>query len=450
MKKTHTSLAKRLVAASLSLSLLFAASFTSCSDDDDEEENGQTQITSLSAPTNLAAEQAVDDEGDATKAVSLSWSAVDGASYYWVYYNTTGDASGATLLTSYVTATSYTAYIIYDGNYYFWVKAASGTDSDATTSNFSECAACYVAYFAFLDAPEGVTASVSEDTSNAVDITWAHGGTSYYYSIYYSTSGDSSTATLLEKNVYGYASSYSTTVTETIVLTESGTYYFWVKRQSGYQYSSASGVDTSDFSDVTDAVEFTYSDLEAPKDVEVSRPYTNTLQVSWSDNGAAYYWVYYGTEEDTSKSTQLTKTSLAYTYLSLDEDDDNTTYYFWVKAADGYSSDYASSDYSTVASYKFTYTSLTTPTSVSVAKAYSSTYKVSWDDTGAYYYRVWQGTSSDSSEASLVTKYISGYCYHYVTLSTSGTYYFWVQSVDGASDDDAVSEYSTAASITVE
>ena len=449
MKKTHKGLAKRLVAASLAFSLLFAASLTSCSDDDDEEEGEQTQITSLSAPTNLAAEQAVDDEGDATRAVSLSWSAVDGASYYWVYYNTTGDASGATLLTSYVTATSYTAYIIYDGNYYFWMKAASGTDSDATTSDLSECATCYVAYFAFLDAPEGVTASVSEDTSNAVDITWAHGGTSYYYSIYYSTSDDSSTATLLEKNVYGYASSYSTTVTETIVLTESGTYYFWVKRQSGYQYSSSSGVHTSDFSEVTDAVEFTYSSLEAPEDVTVSKPYTNALQVSWSDNSAAYYWVYYGTENDSSKATQLTKTSLAYTYLSLGSEDGGT-YYFWVKAADGYSSDYASSDYSTVASYKFTYTTLTTPANVSVAKAYSSTYKVSWDDTGAYYYRVWQGTSSDSSAASLVTKYISGYCYHYVTLSTSGTYYFWVQSADGASDDDAVSDFSTAASITVE
>ena len=389
----------------------------------------------LSAPTNLTATAEEDD-------VSLSWSGVDGASYYWVYYNTTNDTESATLLASDVTETSYTATVSYDGNYYFWVKAADGSAGNSFTSDFSDVYGIYVAFKYELDAPEDVAVTLSSSTLNVIEISWTKVSSVTYYSIYYNTDDDPSTSTLLEKNVSVYSSG---THTKKETFSESGTYYFWIKSQSGYWSSSASAVHTSDFSDPA-SIEFTYTTLEAPDDLAVTRPYTNALKISWEDTGAAYYWVYYNTEDDSTTAAQLDKTTSASTILALDEDDDGTTYYFWVKAADGTASDSMVSALSDSVSYSFTYKELSAPTIGTIAKAYSTTYKLSWS-TDAYISRVYQGTEDDSSSAEFLKSTTLNYTY--ITLDEDGTYYFWVKSADSSSSSSNTSDFSESVSITI-
>ena len=94
------------------------------------------------------------------------------------------------------------------------------------------------------------------------------------------------------------------------------------------------------------------NDLSAPTGVTVTTATTgNRVTVKWTDNGATKYWVYYNSTNDTSTATCASKYETSGTYgcdISLPS---TGTYYFWVKAADGYSSTSATSDFSSVATY---------------------------------------------------------------------------------------------------
>ena len=87
-----------------------------------------------------------------------------------------------------------------------------------------------------LSAPTGVTVKASSNT-NYVTVKWTNNEAPYYW-IYYNSTNDCSTATLA--TTYGYSGI-------DIKLSESGTYYFWVKAADGNYYSSSA---TSDFSEV--------------------------------------------------------------------------------------------------------------------------------------------------------------------------------------------------------
>lgn len=96
--------------------------------------------------------------------------------------------------------------------------------------------------------------------------------------------------------------------------------------------------------------------LLAPTGVKVTASsITNYVTVKWTDNGAAYYWVYYSATNDSSLATCATKYSTTGKYGFDIRLTASGTYYFWVKAADGYSADSATSGFSDVASYVFTY-----------------------------------------------------------------------------------------------
>ena len=79
----------------------------------------------------------------------------------------------------------------------------------------------------------------------------------------------------------------------------------------------------------------------------------NTVKVKWTDNNSAYYWIYYNSSNDTSTATCVTKSASSsnstYGYeITLSS---SGTYYFWVKAADGYHSDSVTSDFSEPATF---------------------------------------------------------------------------------------------------
>ena len=81
--------------------------------------------TKLTAPTNLVAKLSE----TALNTINLTWDAVDGIDYYWIYYSTENDVSRAKTSIS----------LSESGTYYFWVKSANTYYSDdAITSDFSE------------------------------------------------------------------------------------------------------------------------------------------------------------------------------------------------------------------------------------------------------------------------------------------------------------------------
>lgn len=102
------------------------------------------------------------------------------------------------------------------------------------------------------------------------------------------------------------------------------------------------------------AVTLNENSLAAPKDVAVAASdKANTVNVTWTDNGAAKYWVYYNTSDDTESATIDTRTALAYQAKSGYEITLSSigAYYFWVKAADGYSATSKTSGFSATATY---------------------------------------------------------------------------------------------------
>ena len=186
-----------------------------------------------------------------------------------------------------------------------------------------------------LKAPTGLAVAASK-TTNTVKVTWTSNGADWYR-IYYNKSDDAATAIC--------ASKYATSGTDEITLSASGTYYFWIKAADNTETTSA-------FSDSV-SYDFTYTPLSAPTGLAVeasTKP--NTVKVTWKHNGAKNYWIYYSKKDD-PKSAKRHEEYGAYGYeITLS---DSGIYYFWIKAADGYSINDKTSDFSKSISYNFTY-----------------------------------------------------------------------------------------------
>lgn len=123
---------------------------------------------------------------------------------------------------------------------------------------------------------------------------------------------------------------------------EAGTYNLYV----------ASGIVKSNSIEVT----LTKNALKAPAGLAVAASTeTNTVKVTWTNNGAKRYWIYYNTSDDTATATCASRSGISGTYgyeITLSA---SGTYYFWIKAADGYDSTDKTGDFSSSISYNFTY-----------------------------------------------------------------------------------------------
>ena len=292
-------------------------------------------------------------------------------------------------------------------------------------------------------APTDVKAELDSNTVNGITISWTSTGAETYR-VYYNTSNDSSTAKVLTD--YTYSSKYSTTLSET------GTYYFWVRAADDYSPSSS----LSSFSNVA-SLSFTYTKLKVPTNVQVelSASKLNTVTVSWTTTGANYYHVYYGTTNDTASAILLESvfsTSCSKTFSA------SGTYYFWVKSANGYNDTDPTSDFSAVVSYNLVHQDLPVPANLTASKEGTGKYlgiRLTWDSTKSAWYHVYWGTTNDVSAAKkLDSEYGSEYnnskkVYADSDHLVSGTtYYFWVKSADGFNDTDPTSDFSAVASYT--
>ncbi|MBQ7612889.1 MAG: hypothetical protein IJU92_07455 [Spirochaetaceae bacterium] len=320
-----------------------------------------------------------------------------------------------------------------------------------------------------------ISAIQSTTTSNAVEITWRTSVKSYKYYIYYNSENNPLTATICYK--YGavgeeYDSSFKKTGffkgSEKVSLSESGTYYFWVK---GVSKDNVEG----NFSKVA-SCNFTASKLSTPIDITASQSETsyNNVTVTWRDTlKASKYYIYYSKTNDPSTATKYSLFGVATDEydasfnktgfykgsqdISLSE---SGTYYFWVKGVDGTGKE---SDFSTSSNCSFTYATLNAPIDVTVAISTTDSSKltVSWrDEKKANKYYIYYSTTNDSSTATKYSlfgvatdEYDSSFNKtgfykgsRDIPLSESGTHYFWVKGVDGTNHE---SDFSTVATYTI-
>ena len=284
----------------------------------------------LKAPAGLAVAASTE-----TNTVKVTWTN-NGAKMYRIYYNKSDDAATAICAKKLETdGTSGCEITLFaSGTYYFWIKAADGMVDTVPTSAFSDSVS-YDFTYTPLPTPTGLAVAASK-TTNTVKVTWTSNG-AYWYRIYYNKSDDAATAIC--------ASKYATSGTDEITLSASGTYYFWIKAADNTETTSA-------FSDSV-SYDFTYTPLSAPTGLAVeasTKP--NTVKVTWKHNGAKNYWIYYSKKDD-PKSAKRHEEYGAYGYeITLS---DSGIYYFWIKAADGYSINDKTSDFSKSISYNFTY-----------------------------------------------------------------------------------------------
>ena len=308
--------------------------------------------------------------------VTLTWRDSKNYDKYSIYYNTTNDSSTAKKYTyygyvskEYDSNNRLTGFykgsreipLSQSGTYYFWIKAVDGANKE---SLFSKSVSCEFTYTS-IDKPIDLSVKQSETSKNNVTISWRDSIQADKYSIYYNTTDDSSTA---EKyTYYGYVSKeYDSNNKLTgfykgsreIPLSQSGTYYFWIKAVDG-------NGNESDFSQGTSCI-FTLQSLNAPVDLyaEQSKGSYNNVIITWRDSiQADKYSIYYNTTNDSSTAKKYTY----YGYVSKEYDSNNKltgfykgsreiplsqsgTYYFWIKAVDGNGNE---SDFSTVCSCSF-------------------------------------------------------------------------------------------------
>ena len=205
--------------------------------------------TALITPTNVS----VSASTKRANTVTVSWTASD-AAYYWIYYSTSNDTSALTRPQEnvhaglYVTKGigSYDIVIEESGEYYFWVKAADSYYSSSTNSSDFSTSSTYLFTYSELTTPTNVTAAAS-NTSGKVTVTWTASDATYYW-IYYSTSNDTSQLTRPQADVHAGLYVTNGIGKYDISLTESGTYYIWIKAAN--QFYSNTGK-SSNFSTVT-------------------------------------------------------------------------------------------------------------------------------------------------------------------------------------------------------
>lgn len=291
------------------------------------------------APTDVKAEL----DTNTVNGITISWTST-GAETYWVYYNTSNDSATAKVLTRSAYSSKYSTTLSETGTYYFWVRAADGYSPSSSLSSFSNVASLSFTYTK-LKVPTNVQAELSTTELNTVTVSWTTTGAECYR-VYYGTTNDTTSAILLDKGVF--STRYSKT------FSASGTYYFWVKSANGYNDTDQ----TSDFSNGVSCT-LTHQNLPVPSNLTASKEGAGEysgIRLTWDSTKSAWYHVYWGTTNDVSAAKKLGSeyNNSKKVYADSDHLVSGTTYYFWVKSADGYSADDATSAFSSVASYTWT------------------------------------------------------------------------------------------------
>jgi len=273
-----------------------------------------------------------------------------------------------------------------------------------------------------LSAPTNVTATSG---SSYYTITWSSVRKASSYNVYRSTSSYSSYATKV-------GSTSSTTYTDTSASNTTSYYYFITA-------VSSSGTE-SDYSDYAYCSSY-YTAPSAPTWYSATA-YSSYNYLSWySVTGASSYYVYYSETDDIDDAIDNSQYYTTYNTYYYDYSGTTKKYYYWIKAyANGAYSEPSASKL--VTGYSYVDNSFCA-SSLSVTASATNRY-LSWTAASdATYYKIYRGTSSTFSSASLLTSYVtSTYYYDYGASSYNNYYYFVVAANSTTTSDTAVYYYS--------
>jgi fibronectin type 3 domain-containing protein len=362
-------------------------------------------VTTPTAPTALTA-------AAASGQVTVSWTAVSGATSYNVYYATSAGVTVATgTKVSVTTGTTYTLTSATSGATYYFLVTAVNSAGESTTATANATLS-----------PAAPTALVATAGNAQVALSWtaANGATSY--NVYYGTSSSLTTAT-------GTKISTTTASATVASLTNNTKYYFIV---TALNSAGASAASTQASATPLPAIAGVPTGLTAvAADAQVA--------LSWTAvTGATSYNVYYGTSSSltTANGTKLNNTSTSKIVTGLTN---GTKYYFIVTTVDLGGESAAS------AAVSATPVSPTGAPTLSSATAGNAQVALSWTTvTGATSYNVYYGTTSGVTTVS-GTKFPAGTSTTATVTGLTNTtlYYFVVTSVD-AGGESAVSNQLSA------
>lgn len=369
----------------------------------------ETEIK-LTIPTNLKSNESHTNYDH----VLLNWTEVEGADGYEVFMDKSADFLSSDKPQKTVSETSTDIALLSSGTYYFRVRAyKNGNGGKSIYSDFSSVVEYICTKPDSKTPPKYVSAVQSKDYENKVLLTWQETGT-YRYFIYYNTENDPNTATEYDRE--------AKSGNILIHLSESSTYYFWVKATTT----------TYEFSEVA-ICNFISSPITVPQDLSATREYgKNIINLTWQESGAYRYRIYYNTEDkkETAKEadSQTFIDSNSYSFKAKE----SGTYYFWVVAEDA---DKTEIGWSQSASCNFTVIKPPAPTNVSV-KVIGDKVLISYTEKSGYTYNIYYSDKNNPENSYQAYGKIFNF-------PKSGTYYFWVTAKDSTGVESDFSYVAT-------
>jgi hypothetical protein len=254
--------------------------------------------------------------------LTVSWTAVSGATAYEVWHGTANDTGSAQQSGGDVTGTTTTITGLANGTtYYVWIKAKNS----AGTSGFSPSASGTPQVP--VPAAPGKPTVTAGDSQLTVSWTAVSGATTY--EVWHGTANNTGSAQQSGGDV--------TTTTATITgLTNGTTYYVWVKAKNGGGTSgfspSASGTPQ-----VPAPGKPTITLIKSNNTQTTMTGQGGTISLTWGAvSGATSYEVYYAAAEpdipSIPTSPALTVTTTSATITANNIGDNTMDYYVWVKA----------------------------------------------------------------------------------------------------------------------
>ena len=288
----------------LILGLFLASSLTACVMEEPTE--GSAEAALLAAPTSVTA------TATSSSRITVSWSAVAGASVYYVYRSDSGGPYTAIAATNAPVTTFDAAGLAPSTSYGFWITAYDPSDGTESSPSPTATATTFDASGG-LAAPTGVTATPI--SSSRIQVSWTAVPTATLYYIYRSDAG----------GPFNAIAATSSTTFESAGLVTSTNYCYVIQA-----YNAAGSSPLS-----SPACATTFNDqgnLTAPTNVQAIPVSSSRIQVTWSPvaTATAYYIYQSASGGPFTAVAAVTSTSYDATGLSA-----STNYCYQVQAYNG-------------------------------------------------------------------------------------------------------------------
>ena len=350
--------------------------------------------------------------------VTLSWTAVAGASNYNIYRGTTSHAEGSNSIAS-PTGTTFVDTGLTNGTTYYYTVGAQNVAGYGPWS--TEVSGTPSGSGSAPGAPSSLTATAGNTTAS---LTWTAGSGAVSYNVYRGTSAGG-------ENTTPVATGVATMPWGDTGLTNGTTYY--------YKLKSVNGFGTSGYSNETSVTPTAGGSAPSTPTGLAATAGNSQVALSWTASaGATSYNVYRGTtaggESTTAVATGQTGTTYTNTGLT-----NGTTYYFKVKAVNSV----GTSGYSNEASATPVVAAPGAPSGLS-ATAGNTQATLNWTaGSGATSYNIYRGTTAGGESTTAIATGQTGTSYTNTGLTNGTTYYYKVKSVNAG----GTSAYSNEASV---